>query len=107
MAHFGILSLKGHGHLNPLVALSKELTARKHRITFFLPSHLEETIRKQNLGFYAIDYALASKSPRKQAQTRIGHLRLSLRRIEEELAAYLNAYPPAIRAKNVDALIIG
>jgi hypothetical protein len=36
MSHFGVLSYKGAGHLNPLIALSRQLIDRGHRVTLLL-----------------------------------------------------------------------
>ena len=55
MAHFGVLSYQGAGHLNPLVVLSRELASRGHRVTFFLSREFEARIREQGLDFFPID----------------------------------------------------
>ena len=114
MAHFGVLSYKGSGHLNPLIALSKELMARRHRVTFFLPGELEDQIRQQGLGFSPIDISYSSNltswrsSPNLGLhEGRIGEMRTKLERIDHEMGAYLREYPRALRAADVDALLMG
>ena len=54
MSHFGVLSYKGTGHLNPLIALSRQLMARGHRVTFFQKPDLEARVRQHGLEFSPI-----------------------------------------------------
>jgi UDP:flavonoid glycosyltransferase YjiC (YdhE family) len=54
MSHFGVLSYKGTGHLNPLIALSRELLARGHKVTFFQRPELEQLVRPHGLEFSPI-----------------------------------------------------
>lgn len=109
MTHFGVLSYKGSGHLNPLMALSRQLTARGHRVTFFLHPEFEQRVRQHRLEFYPIDVLSSSKIvlARPRPMTRIGQTRAAVHRIAEQMGAFLHAYPPAIRAAEVDALIVG
>ncbi len=108
MAHFGVLSYKGSGHLNPLMALSRQLTARGHRVTFFLHSELEQHIRQHGLEFYPVDVPHSSTMQKKPEPTvQISQIRSSLHRIGEEMEVFLNAYPRAIQATGVDTLIMG
>ncbi len=54
MSHFGVLSFKGMGHLNPLIALSRKLVDRGHRVTFFLDADMEHYIHRHGLEFVTI-----------------------------------------------------
>lgn len=109
MTHFGVLSYKGLGHLNPLMALSRQLTARGHRVTFFLHPELEQRVRQHELEFYPIDVLSSSKTllARPKPTTRIEQIQDAVHCIAEQMEAFLHAYPSAIRAADVDALIMG
>ena len=54
MSHFGVLSYKGTGHLNPLIALSRQLIDRGHRVTFFQKPEVEAQVRRNGLEFVPI-----------------------------------------------------
>ena len=114
MAHFGILSYKGAGHLNPLIALSRELFDRGHTVTFFLPPDKEDRVCRLGLGFVPIEITDSNDSVQRSAAGPplavvdwITDTRTKLRRITREMRAFLREYPTAIRNANVDALIIG
>jgi MGT family glycosyltransferase len=108
MAHFGVLSYKGSGHLNPLMALSRQLTARGHRVTFFLHPELEQRIRQHGLEFYPLDVPYSLNMQKKPKHTtRVGQIRTALHRIGVEMGAFLSAYSQAIQATSVDTLIMG
>lgn len=114
MSHFGVLSYKGTGHLNPLIALSKELIARGHRVTLFQHPGLEQLVRQLGLEFVPIEVPCSSalkqqhvKATRHQAATSMGEIWNRLNRITGEMGAFLREYPSAIRAAGVDILILG
>ena len=102
MAHFGVLSYKGTGHLNPLIALSRRLVDRGHRVTFFQRPEVESEVRRNGLGFVPIgtpkpspgeaDSASAKQDPR----SRIALLRDGIRRIAGEMELFLRESPPAL-----------
>ena len=98
MTRFGVLSYKGSGHLNPLMALSRQLTARGHRVTFFLHPEFEQRVRQYGLEFYPIDILSSSKTvlAKPKPTTRIGQTQAAMHRIAEQMEAFLHAYPPAI-----------
>lgn len=113
MSHFGVLSYKGAGHLNPLIALSHELVNRGHAVTFFLPSDKEDRVRRHRLGFVPIEMsepggrAVSSASPPLTVADWIGDTRAKLHRITGEMGTFLHEYPTAIRSVDVDTLIMG
>lgn len=113
MAHFGVLCYPGAGHLNPLIALSRELVSRGHQVTFFLPVEFESRIRQQGFGFLTIDVSDA-ESPRRDTgsahQPRPGWIedtRAKLSRLDEEIGVYMREYLASISAAGVDALLMG
>jgi MGT family glycosyltransferase len=102
------------GHLNPLIALSKKLIARGHRVTIFQHPDLEQRVLEHGLEFFPIQAPGFSKSKQQQAEvarrntaTWIGEIRDRLNRTTGEIEAFLREYPAAIRAAGVDTLILG
>src|SRR6185437_13626982 len=91
VAHFGVLCYQGAGHLNPLVALSRELVSRGHRVTFFLPSAFEGRIRRQGFGFFPIDVPEIEAPPRDNGAAALQELgwiqdtRAGLSRLDQEI----------------------
>src|ERR1700753_3979184 len=113
MSHFGVLSYKGTGHLNPLIALSRQLVARGHRVTLFQHPELEQQARESGLEFVPVDIPGSSVSHSRpvrigrKAKTSIAEIRDRLNRTTTEIEAFLREYPAAIRAAGVDTLIMG
>ena len=114
MSHFGVLSYRGAGHLNPLLALSKQLIERGHRVTLFQHPELERRIRQHGMGFFPIEVSGVVGSKQQQAKaawrknaTALEEVRDRLKRTIAEMEAYLREYPAAIRAAGVDTLILG
>ena len=112
MTHFGLLSYKGTGHLNPLISLSRQLIARGHKVTLFQSPRLELRAREQGLDFFPIETFhstdIKQRRTRKPASSAsLTEIRYRLDRISSEMETFLRAYPPALRAAGVDALIMG
>ena len=113
MSHFGVLSYKGTGHLNPLIALSRQLVARGHRVTLFQHPELEQRAHECGLEFFPVDIPGSSVSQSRpvkigrKAKTSIGEIRDRLNRTTTEIGAFLREYPTAIQAAGVDTLIMG
>ncbi len=113
MSHFGVLSHKGAGHLNPLIALSRRLIARGHRVTLFQHPELEQRVRERGLEFSPIQIPgfPGSKQQRSKtglpiSPTSIGEIRDRVNRTIAEMEAFLREYPAPIRAAGVDTLIM-
>jgi zeaxanthin glucosyltransferase len=113
MSHFGVLSYRGAGHLNPLIALSRRLIARGHRVTLFQHPALELHARIHGLEFFPIrvpgrrDSEAASARAGCCATHSLATLRSKLDRIGFEMESFLREYPAAIRAAGVDTLLLG
>ena len=113
MAHFGVLSYQGAGHLNPLLALSRELVSRGHRVTFFLPREFEVRILQEGFGFSPIDVSDTIAPPRDNGTASgpepgwIGDTRAGLSRLDLEIGAYIHEYLAAVGSTDIDALIMG
>ena len=112
MSHFGVLSYKGTGHLNPLIALSRQLVSRGHRVTFFQDSQLETRVRKCGLEFYPIRMDKPSSRKHGEIDSRpsnrsgIAGLRDSVSRIVGDMEMSLRETPVALTQAGIDALII-
>jgi zeaxanthin glucosyltransferase len=106
-----VLSYKGTGHLNPLIALCRRLIGRGHRVTFFQRPELEDRVRQYGIEFSPIGGIMSSeKHGRTDGQyrplSRITALRYSIRHIVRDMEVSLREAPEAITQAGVDALII-
>jgi zeaxanthin glucosyltransferase len=111
MSHFGVLSYKGTGHLNPLIALSRQLMSRGNRVTFFQGPELEDRVRQQGLGFCSLG-PISSSEVHGRANNQRGDasgitaLRLGIKRIVHDMEISLLEAPGVLAKAGVDALII-
>jgi zeaxanthin glucosyltransferase len=112
MSHFGVLSYKGTGHLNSLIALSRRLVSRGHRVTFFHEQELERRICEAGLEFRPIDgfsgqYPSSNTTDNKfRSKPGLRRLRYRIKRITDEIESYLCHAPKILSQARVDALII-
>lgn len=110
MSHFGVLSYKGAGHLNPLIALSRQLIDRGHRVTFFQKPEVEAQIRDHGLEFVPIGPCGSSSAENgRTGQTNasgIAALRNGIRRIVGDMEMFLREGPDALTHAGVDTLIM-
>lgn len=110
--HFGVLSFTGSGHLNPLIALSRRLKERGHRVTFFEKPKIEERVLGAGLGFHRIDDSSSPYKGKKPDANDAGlfsplsTLRFNLKRVADDLELYLRELPPALAYANVDVLLV-
>lgn len=109
--HFGVLPFTGAGHLNPLIALARELADRGHAVTFFQQPRIECQVRQAGLEFVALENGSSGREERR-AQGSAGiwpqlcGLRLNLQRIIRDIEFFLRETPPALKARDVNALIV-
>jgi zeaxanthin glucosyltransferase len=108
MSHFGVLSYQGTGHLNPLIALSRQLVARGHRVTFFLDLEMKERVLEAGLEFWAIGCPTRHKpaSNRQERSSGMADLRFRMRRITGDMQMSLQAAPAEMVRAGVEALIL-
>jgi MGT family glycosyltransferase len=109
--HFGVLSFTGTGHLNPFLALSQELKARGHKVTFFEKPKIEGRVRQAGLEFVPVgaNLATASNAPPNDPsgiRSEIAMLRFNLARVKRDIGQYLQEMPAALSRAGVDALLI-
>lgn len=110
MARFGVLCYQGAGHLNPLIALSRELASRGHEIIFYLAAEFESQIRRQGLGFFPIDISDIQPTPcdtGSSPKESVEDTRARLCRLDKEIGVYLREYLAAVGETGVDALLMG
>jgi MGT family glycosyltransferase len=114
MAHFGVLSYRGAGHLNPMTALARRLVARGHRVTLFQHPALEQQARRQGVEFFPIDVSgpqgHSDDAPTQRSCSTTHSLtdfRSRLDRIACDMKGFLREYLRAIRATGVDTLLLG
>lgn len=111
MSHFGVLPLKSTGHLNPLVALSRQLIHRGHRVTFFQKPEVEAQIRQHGLEFVPLgpfksSSAKEDRSDGKSGLSGIAALRYGINRIVGDIEMFLREGPDALACAGVDMLIM-
>ncbi len=111
MSHFGVLSYKGTGHLNPLIALSRQLIDRGHRVTFFQKPEVEAKVRQHGLEFVPIGLPTPSSTENERAASEsslssIAALRDGIRRIADDMEMFLRETPTALDHAGVDTLIM-
>ncbi|MGB6193564.1 MAG: glycosyltransferase [Terracidiphilus sp.] len=109
MSHFGVLSYRGTGHVNPLITLSRELVARGHKVTFFHDAELEARIHANGLGFVAIAApgdGFGGNVRASKPSSPVGVLRYRIRRTINDMERFLRETPQTVVRAGVDALII-
>ena len=109
--HFGVLSFTGTGHLTPLLALAQELQFRGHQVTFIEKPKIRERVLQAGFGFIPIDTAAKSKksdppnTPSKLLNELL-MLRFNLKRVIQDVEAYLDLTPPIIADAGINVLIV-
>lgn len=111
MAHFGVLSYKGTGHLNPLIALSRQLMSRGHRVTFFHKSTaLASRISALGPAFVPLPDCMscAGHNPGKDSpdSSKSSRQDAAIRRITDELEATLRDAPEVLTHAQLDTLVV-
>jgi UDP:flavonoid glycosyltransferase YjiC (YdhE family) len=112
MSHFGVLSYKGTGHLNPMIALSRELIARGHRVTFFQTAELEERVRAHGLEFCSIASSAgrpgshSRRAYRWELMREIVALSEGIDRIAFDMELFLRQLPPTMAGHGIDVILM-
>jgi MGT family glycosyltransferase len=97
--------------MNPLISLSRQLTLRGHRVTFFHHPELADQVRRQGFEFVSIGGGTSTFRTRQAKHQQrptagIGVLRDRLNRVAGEMEMFLREAPSAIRRTGIDALIV-
>lgn len=108
---FGVLPFTGAGHLNPLIALARELADRGHEVTFFQQPRIECQVRGAGLEFVSLGNSSSGtveKGVRGSAGIwpQLSGLRFNVRRVIRDVEFFLRETPPALKARGVNALIV-
>jgi zeaxanthin glucosyltransferase len=112
MSHFGVLSYKGTGHLNPLIALSRQLVSRGHRVTFFQKPGVEAEVCRHGLEFVPVGTSKPCSGVDGRAggihtpYTGITAIRNGIRRIVGDMEMSLREGPAALTHAGIDTLIV-
>lgn len=110
--HFGVLSFTGTGHVNPLIALSQELKARGHRVTFFEKPKIASRVRHAGLDFVPMNEdnhgpkATRTSAANRGIWSELSLLRFNLERVSNDIEMFLMHTPAMLSRSGVDALII-
>jgi zeaxanthin glucosyltransferase len=110
MSHFGVLSYKGTGHLNPLIALSRQLINRGHRVSFFQKPEVAAQVRQHGLEFVPIGPLRSSSAVDTAGDhsslSSIAALRYGIGRIVGDMEMFLREGLTALAQAGVDTLIM-
>ena len=112
MAHIGFLTLDFMGHLYPMTSLALHLKGRGHRVTFFCLADSEAFISQAGLGCRVFAREGLPLGYAKKVSDELGKMhglrgvRYTLARFAGEMSAQLTELPEAIRAAEIDVLVI-
>jgi zeaxanthin glucosyltransferase len=112
MARLGAFCFPGTGHINPMTALARALERRGHQVVIFGIADTEARVRAAGVEFCLIgeqDYPLGTL---RKLDERLGQLkglatfRFTVERVMNTARMVLRDGPDAVRAANVDALLV-
>lgn len=112
MTHFGLLCPATIGHLNPMIALGRELQQRGHQVTLFSILDTQHRVEQSGLNFWPLgqtDYPLGIST---ELKTKLGQLhgwataRYTADLMRKAAAMVLEEGPQAFQAAGVDALLV-
>lgn len=112
MKHYGIICPPVRGHLNPFLALARELQGRGHRVTVFHMPDLETSVRAEEVDFVPIgasDHPIGSLSRSLDELGRLSGLaalRFTVRAVAMTTEMICRDAPRAIRDAGVDMLLV-
>ena len=112
MARFGAFCFPGTGHLNPMTALAHTLQLRGHEVVIFGITDTGAAVRAAGIEFCGIgreDYPPGTLKglDRQLAQLKgVAAFRFTLKRVRDSTRMVLRDGPDAVRAANVDALLV-
>src|SRR5580704_3981748 len=112
MARLGAFCFPGTGHLNPLTALARRLQQRGHSVVIFGIADVEARVTAAGIEFCLIgqcDYPLGTleKLDRQLGEmTGLKAIRFTMDRVRDTARMVLRDGLEAVRAANLDALLI-
>lgn len=112
MARLGAFCFPGTGHLNPLTALARRLQQRGHFVVIFGIADVESRVRTAGIDFCLIGQSDYPPGTLQKLDHQLGEmkgvqvLRFTMERISNTARMVLRDGLEAVRAANVDALLI-
>ncbi|MDB9528493.1 glycosyltransferase [Oscillatoria sp. CS-180] len=112
MAHIGILCPTLTGHLNPMMAIGRELQRRSHRVTIVGLIDGQAQVVAAGLDFLAIGMSQFPLGSTQQSLKTLGELNglaalnYSLKLVERATGILLEESPAAIAATDIDCLLV-
>lgn len=112
MTHFGIMCPADTGHLNPMLALGRELKKRGHFLTVFQVLDVEQKVLSAGLEYRVIGksaYPLGSMSEQYAEQGKLSGLdgvKFAIKTAKNLASITFREAPDAIVAEEIDFLII-
>jgi zeaxanthin glucosyltransferase len=112
MTHFGIICPAATGHLNPAIALSKELQQRGNQITFLQVEDARHKVESAGLGFYVIGKSEFPLGAMPEFLAHLGNLSgkaaidYSIDWLTKNTEMILLEAPDAIRELGIEVLIV-
>jgi len=112
MAHFGIICPPVPGHVDPMAAVSRTLTARGHRVTVFHVPDLEDKVRAEGLDFVSIGAerfppgSLVDSVETLARLQGLDSLKFAIRQACRVSEAFLEEGPGAVDRAGIDLLLV-
>jgi zeaxanthin glucosyltransferase len=112
MTHFGVICPTATGHLNPAIALSRELQRRGHQVTFFQVEDARQRVEAAGLGFQVIGEAEFPLGAMSKFLAHLGTLRgiaaikYSIRWLQKSTEMILKEAPNKLKQSNIEVLIV-
>ena len=112
MAHLGLICPELTGHLNPMMALGRELKRRGHQVTLIGRPDAQEKTGSAGLAFAAVGEKEFPAGSLAQTTARLGRLsgfkatRFTAELLRRAAVTTLDQAPGAISTAGVDALLV-
>jgi zeaxanthin glucosyltransferase len=112
LKHYGIICPPVRGHLNPFLALARELQGRGHRVTVFQMPDLEAGVRAEDVHFVPIGAKDHPAGSLPQSLAELGRLsglsalRFTVRAVAKTTEMICRDAPAAIQAAGLDMLLV-
>lgn len=112
MTHFGIICPEGAGHLNPMIALGREIQKRDHRVTLVGILDTQHQVRAAGLGFQVIgetEFPLGISSQlvkRKGELSGLAALQHNIKVAKQDVIVCLRDLPEAIQSAGIEVLLV-
>lgn len=112
MTHFGLLCPATTGHLNPMIALGRDLQQRGHQVTLFSILDTQVRVEQAGLNFWAMGQANYPLGISAELMAVLGKLkgwataRYTAQLMQKAAAMVLQEGPQALGDAGVDALLV-